>query len=394
MITKGDCDNGDILWSLTGVPGEYYPFPASGELKVTEGTTVWLSAVPDAGYEFSTWYGDITPGDPNPYKFDGTESIDVSALFYKEGTEGDDYIVIEVGDCDNGEILWSVDGENFYPFPPSGELYVTKGKKVWLKAVPDPGYEFIHWIGDIDPKADNPYVFDSSESVKIGAVFGIWHTVGVNSKGAGTFKYTITAKDPITGEDFVLDSGTFSFGRGGGTKDLRVPNGASLKVEVTSDVKGSVEWDDGNPLTRQFGPVYARTVNSGMQIEAVFLGGGGGGIGPWWILLAALAASAFFFLIPVARNKPRIIGKVTYNDNGIPNVKIEYTITMKNDDGFNGEPPVRYVVTNPKGEYVIYVTMGATVEILSVAKGRFRTSEELPTEIVIEERVTEKDYTM
>jgi hypothetical protein len=373
VITVGDIDNGKIMWSLDGVT--YNEFPASGELYLPKGFTLYLKAVADPGYGFSTWYGDIDPKESNPYMFDGSDSIVVDALFFKDGAEGTDYVVIKVGDCEDGKIQWSLDGENYYDFPASGELYVDAGTGVYLKAEGDGDKEFIHWKGgDVKYTEDNPFLFDGSESIVIDAVFSVKHPVTIDSDRDVTLEYTIIVKDPVTGEEFVYERGTIVFGPDGGAKDIFIPDGATLQVRVVSDTDGyNVEWDDGNPLTRQTGPLYSiGGVNGNLKKLSVVLTekedvpfDTGRILKITLILLAVLIP----FLIIWAVRRPKVVGRVTRNGMGVENVTITYTVLRKGDDGFDGPPPARQVTTKSDGKYVIYASMDATVEILDIGGG-------------------------
>jgi hypothetical protein len=374
-ITKGDHKYGDIRISVAGTP--LFDFPASGFVRVTKGTAVGLSAEPDTGYVFCCWYGGIT-GDVTPYSFDGSKSITVNALFYKDGVEGDDYVVISKGDCDNGDIYWSPDGTNFYPFPPSGELNVTKGDKIFLKPVPDDGYGFVHWTDDIAPTENNPYEFDCSESITAGAVFDRWHTVTVRSGSGASLGYTITVKDPLTGDDVVIGTGTFAFGPRGGSAGISIPDGASLAVSVTSDHgDAAIEWDDGNPLVRQFGPVYTQTVRSNMTVTLIIESDEETPF-PWWIVFFGL----IFLLIFLDDDEEEIYGKVRYKGKGLFAVTIGYTLN-------GGER--KTVRTDKDGDYEIPADKGDTVVITDVTKSKSSVTKDLPMEIPIKGR-TKVDF--
>ncbi|MDR0334593.1 MAG: InlB B-repeat-containing protein, partial [Methanomassiliicoccaceae archaeon] len=373
-ITKGDHMYGDILWSVDSSP--FFVFPDSGSFKVTKGTQVTFSGVPDMGYTFFCFYGDVSSL-VTPETFDGSASITVNALFYEDATP-DDYIVITKGDRDNGDILWSPDGENYYPFPSADELYVTKGGTVYLKPVPDDDHMFVQWTNDVDPAADDPFVFGCSESITAGAIFSGYRTVTVRSDSAASFEYTITVTDPLTGED-VTRTGTFTFGRGGGAEGIPVPDGASFTVSVTSDHRGAgMEWDDGNPLTRQYGPIYAITVTDDMEIT-LFIESDEDTSFPWWILMFGL----LFLLIFLDDDEEEICGKVRYKGKGVFGVKIGYTL----NGGGRKE-----VVTDKDGDYAIPVDKGDTVVITDVSKGKSPITKDLPMEIHIEKDRTKVDF--
>ena len=377
-ITKGDHQYGEILWSVDSSP--FLPFPASGTIKVTKGTDITLMGVPDAGYEFFCWYGDISDM-VSTYTFGGSESVTVNALFYKDGTEGVDYVVIEVGDCDDGKILWSPDGVNFYPFPATGELNITKGKKIWLKAVPDAGFGFVHWTDDVKYTDPNPYEFDGSGSITVGAVFSEWHKVNVTSGTRATIEYVITVTDPGTGDEFVIATGTYTFGRGGGRTSISVPDGAALKISVISDHgAAAMEWDDGNLLTRQYGPIYAKGVTGDMGIALIIESDDDTSSFPWWTLIFV---GLFFLLIFLDDDDEEVYGKVTYKGKGLYAVKIGYTVN-------GGER--KMVMTDKDGDYSIPAEKGDDIVITDISKSKSSITEGLPKEIHIDKDRTKVDF--
>lgn len=117
-ILTTSATNGSISLSETG--GSYY-----------EGTELTLTAIPDSGYKFTAWSGDLS-GSENPVilTMDGDKSI--TAGF----AEIPSYALTV--SAVNGSV--SLD--------PAGGSYL-EGTEVTLTAVPDTGYEFSGWSGDI-----------------------------------------------------------------------------------------------------------------------------------------------------------------------------------------------------------------------------------------------------
>ncbi|NBC27481.1 MAG: hypothetical protein GVY08_11505 [Bacteroidetes bacterium] len=104
----------------------------SGEGEVRrefEGQTVSLTALPDAGWAFSRWEGDLT-GSENPESLLLDEEKSVTAIF-----EPQFLLVVEI------------EGEGRVEEEPDKELY-DEGESVTLTATPDEGWEFIEWQGD------------------------------------------------------------------------------------------------------------------------------------------------------------------------------------------------------------------------------------------------------
>lgn len=104
----------------------------SGEGEVRrefDGQTVSLRALPDAGWAFSRWEGDLS-GSENPETLLLDEEKSVTAIF-----EPQFLLVVEV------------EGEGRVEEEPEKELY-DENDTVTLTASPDEGWEFIEWQGD------------------------------------------------------------------------------------------------------------------------------------------------------------------------------------------------------------------------------------------------------
>ena len=104
------------------------------------GTPVELTAVADAGWQFSGWSGDLTGADnPATITMDGDKSV--TAIFTEVPAEQH---TLTVGAVGNGSVGLS----------PSGGVYAA-GTRVELTAVADAGWQFSGWSGDLTG-ADNP----------------------------------------------------------------------------------------------------------------------------------------------------------------------------------------------------------------------------------------------
>jgi len=130
-LTVASSDNGSVT-----TPGENtFPYNA--------GTVVSLVAVPDDGYEFVNWTGDVgTVADVNAASTTITMSgnYSITANFALIGVTYD----LTVASTDGGSV--TTPGEGTFPY--------NAGTVVSLVAVPDDGYEFVNWTGDVSTVAD------------------------------------------------------------------------------------------------------------------------------------------------------------------------------------------------------------------------------------------------
>jgi len=127
--------------------------PDTGTHSYNYGTEVSITAIPDSDYKFSGWTGDVTGGyemdNPVTVAMDSDKSI--TANFIKQHT-----LTISAGT-----------GGTTYPVPESHTYDV--GTEVSLTAIPDSGYRFSRWTGDVPGglENDNPLMItvDSDKSI-------------------------------------------------------------------------------------------------------------------------------------------------------------------------------------------------------------------------------------
>jgi len=122
------------------------------------GASVVLEAIPDVGYHFVGWSGALT-GSANPATIVMSADKDVTAEFAV-----DTYALAVGSGTGHGSII--VDGFA-HSLPWSGVL--ERGASVELEAVPDSGYHFTGWAGDLTGTTNPTLVtMDSDQSVSVG----------------------------------------------------------------------------------------------------------------------------------------------------------------------------------------------------------------------------------
>ncbi len=201
-----------------------------------KGTSVILNAVPDSGYHFSRWEGDVPDGSAttNPLQITMDADKTVTAYFITEGgTPGTSQHTLAINKQGQGTLSLDPPGQTY-----SGNVNVTleDGIAVELCAEPATGWQFARWEGDVtgtNPSASVTMDADKSAT----AVFEQdtpgteYHTLTIEAEGQGDVspepgqheypageKVTLTA-EPAAGWRFVA-----------WRDDAR---GSSLETEVT-----------------------------------------------------------------------------------------------------------------------------------------------------------------
>ena len=145
------------------------------QAKTTEhshASIVKFTAVPDYGWEFVEWDGDITGIDPE-VEIEIKEELEFTAIFERV----DFSVTVHVeGDGEvTQEIVQPKTTENDYPFE----------TQLQLTATPETGWEFVEWSGDASG-SDNVIIIDVDEEKEITATFkrsDFLVTINIDGKG-------------------------------------------------------------------------------------------------------------------------------------------------------------------------------------------------------------------
>ncbi|NIM17177.1 MAG: hypothetical protein GTO45_27675, partial [Candidatus Aminicenantes bacterium] len=116
-----------------------------------EGTVVTLTAVPDTGWEFDGWSGDLS-GTQNPTTITMGSNKNVTATFSQLPVP-------------NYTLTVNIVGQGSVALNPPGGTY-PEGTEVCMTATPDSGWQFDNWSGDFSGTA-NPgcITMDSDKTV-------------------------------------------------------------------------------------------------------------------------------------------------------------------------------------------------------------------------------------
>lgn len=132
------------------------------------GDVVTLTAIPDPGWRFVGWSGDLS-GSDNPITLTITDNTTVNATFTQETYRLTIHVV------GNGSVGVRPDRVTFY-----------YGEVITLTAIPGPGWRFAGWSGDLGG-AENPISFNITHNTVVTATFEQEeYTLTINVVGNGT----------------------------------------------------------------------------------------------------------------------------------------------------------------------------------------------------------------
>jgi len=206
--------------------------PSPGTHAYNAGTEVQITAIPESGYRFGSWTGDIPPGQENDNPLTITIGADksITANFVRQ------YALI----------ISSDEGGTTDPSP---NTYIhDSSTAVSIEAIPDANYRFSGWTGDIPPghENDNPVAIIIGSDKSVEAHFTLQYSLTISLEAGGT-------TDPAPG--------TFKYDTGTEVTITAVPNTNYRFSEWSGDVPSGQEND--NPLSI--------TIDSDKSITANFL---------------------------------------------------------------------------------------------------------------------------
>jgi hypothetical protein len=154
-VTKAGTGSGTVTSNTGGIScGTACSAPYSS------GTSVTLTAVPDAGSVFSGWSGDADCSDGQVTM---SSNKSCTATF---NTQQPGSYTLNITNAGNGSV--KVNGDS-HSLPWSGQF--SSGSQVQLEALPDSGWNFTSWSGDITGNAD-PTTVTMNGNVGVTANFG------------------------------------------------------------------------------------------------------------------------------------------------------------------------------------------------------------------------------
>jgi hypothetical protein len=165
--------------TITSEPGGTTD-PTPGTYTFDAGTEVAITAIPENGYRFGGWSGDVSSTD-NPITIAMNSDISIKANFIRQYT------------------LTLTSGAGGTTDPTPATYTFDAGAKVTISAIPENGYRFGGWSGDVS-STDNPITIAMNSDISIKANFIRQYTLTLTSGPGGT-----TQPSPGT---YVYDEGT------------------------------------------------------------------------------------------------------------------------------------------------------------------------------------------
>lgn len=127
--------------TLDSTTGGSVTVPGEGTFTYEEGDVIELVAEPDERYRFVNWTGDVT-GVPDADAASTTvtmlDDYVITANFERIATSG--WYALRISSTEGGSVTGP--GERTFPY--------AAGRVVRLVAVPEDGYRFVEWIGDVE----------------------------------------------------------------------------------------------------------------------------------------------------------------------------------------------------------------------------------------------------
>ncbi|MBI4286448.1 MAG: LamG domain-containing protein, partial [Chloroflexi bacterium] len=228
--------------------------PPPGDHSYDWGTDVTLTAIPDPGWEFQFWLGDVLYPDlatTTVIADAGQKSVGV--VFQPIG--GSEEYTLTMQTVGNGSTDPAVGS---YPgYPPGAVVTIT--------ATPDPSWQFVNWTGDVDdPNANPSTVTMGPDKTAIANFSPIQYTLTMGVTGTGS-------TDPAVG-NHVYDAGTVVTVTATPDPDWQFVNWTGDVADANANPT-SVTMDADKTATANFSPIqYTLTMGvsgSGSTAPAV-----------------------------------------------------------------------------------------------------------------------------
>ena len=174
-----------------------------GTPKYDASASITLSALPAAGYVFDNWTGDINSiSDPaqNPVTFVMGHQPDYNRQITANFTQSDiRYTVIAEPEPNGAGLV------RFQPIQPAGGYPINQS--ISLYAVPQTGYVFSHWVGDLAGDQNPGSILLTSDKA-ITAVFNPTITVycSPSEGGAVTLEPSQTGNGYVAGTEVTINA--------------------------------------------------------------------------------------------------------------------------------------------------------------------------------------------
>ena len=239
--------------STDSAPGGSVTDPGEGTFTYEKGTVVDLVATSDAGYQFDSWTGDVGAiGDVNAAATTVAMNDDYSITANFEQIPSVQYD-LSVNATAGGSV--TEPGEGVFPY--------NQGTAVDLLAIPDAGYRFVEWTGDVAAIAN---VNAASTNITVNGNYSIT----ANFEEISAVQYALSVNSTEGGSVTTPGEGVFQYDEGKVVNLLATPDAGYRFVRWTGDV-GTIA--DVNAASTNI------TVSSNYSITADFVSGEPGRVG-------------------------------------------------------------------------------------------------------------------
>jgi uncharacterized repeat protein (TIGR02543 family) len=206
--------------------------PPQGTYSYEEGTIVTIQAVPDSGYQFAGWSGDVS-GTTNPLYLTMDRNYKITANFSPISPLLQYVLSVSVNPPGSGSVSLS---------PPGGTY--ASGTQVTLTATPASGYRFKSWSGSIS-STSNPITIAMDGDKQV--------TVNFEYASAPSCTFYINGREVNPTISLFLDTSTWRFL----LKADRELSGATVTISgaATATVQLSPEYG----IPTQLGGIWSTT---------------------------------------------------------------------------------------------------------------------------------------
>lgn len=209
------------------------------------GDLVSVTAVPENGWRFLRWSGDVT-GTGNPVQLTVAADQTVIAHFVKEA---ETYYEMTVNTAGNGSVTVT-------PLGP----YI-KGEAVVLTAQPEGGWGFIGWSGDL-AGTENPSILTITRNHVVTATYSSEvYFVDVQVEGEGAVDIS-PSQERAAGQDAVLTATPSDGWRFTGWSEDLAGTENPIMLTVSRDHKVIARFARDEELDNQNGPLYLPWITS------------------------------------------------------------------------------------------------------------------------------------
>jgi uncharacterized repeat protein (TIGR02543 family) len=223
--------------TISSTPGGSVTTPSEGVFTYDEGTVVDLVATPVAGYRFVNWTGNVSAVE-DVYGAETTITVNGDCAVTANFVALHD-LTISIFSTGGGSVTE----------PGEGVFTYDEGTLVDLVAIPDAGYRFVEWTGDVGTIAD---VHDASTTITMNGDYAVTaNFVAI---------YDLTVSSTEGGSVTEPGEGVFTYDEGTVVDLVAPPDEGYRFVEWTGDVGTIADVHDATTTITMNGN-YAVTAN-------------------------------------------------------------------------------------------------------------------------------------